>query len=232
MKTLFLFICAVSLIYGCSGDQQGSAASRNKVDTTTSADTAQMILDADFPFGCADLTKFTYPKRWEADAKQYGQLQQPQAKEWDALVECFKAIHESTSTAETPALLHTEYVTVGTMDVSALRYDTAAAQRTRHLKYRLPDAGMYACYYFFEHADTMEGDYGNLLLYDQRSKTGKVLNIYHVLYGEQHVQYRYFTMDANVITLYTGYYYDDGCLLNRSHIISILPNGELQIDQL
>ena len=90
----------------------------------------------------------------------------------------------------------------------------------------MPNIGIYECYYSYER-------YGNLLLLDPKTKNGKLLNIYaDDIGGDSHTILRYFFIDKNVINIYEGSCYDDGCNLDEKFKIIINQDGEININQM
>ncbi len=203
----------------------------NSVDTSATKDnlialpdTSTIKINANFPFGCADLTKFKYPKHWEADLKNYGQLKKPSGKEFDDIGQCFAAIN-LVKTIKSPKFQSLELIKIGDNYKGAYNIDTLLLKSIDSCKYRLPNIGIYECYYSYER-------YGNLLLLDPKTKNGKLLNIYaDDIGGDSHTILRYFFIDKNVINIYEGSCYDDGCNLDEKFKIIINQDEEINISQ-
>lgn len=233
-KLLVLLICGFT-ICSCSNPSAGNS---NFIDTTSTkdnlisqTDTPKIQINSSFPFGCADLTKYKYPKRWEGDLENYGQLKQPKGKEFDDIGQCFELIN-SSKTIGSPTLKHLELLKIGDNFKNTLYLDTLLQKSTDSCRYRLPNIGIYECYYSYQQ-DTKPnsfGMYGNLLLLDPTNKQGKLVNVYFQGSGEQHLFYRYFFINNNVISIYEGYCYDDGCSLDEKFKITISQNGELKTE--
>lgn len=225
-KLLLLLICGLA-ICSCSNP---TADNSNSIDTTSTkdnlisqTDTPKIQINSSFPFGCADLTKYKYPKQWEGDLENYGQLKQPKGKEFDDIGQCFAAIN-LVKTIKSQKLQSLEVLKIGDNYKGAYNIDTLLQKSIDSCKYRLPNIGIYECYYSYER-------YGNLLLLDPKTKKGKLLNIYaDDIGGDSHTILRYFYIDKNLITIYEGSCYDDGCSLDEKFKITISHNGELKIE--
>lgn len=223
---LFIF-CAT--IWSCTNktvDYSNSVdTSASKVNKMAQQDTSKIKINANFPFGCVDLAKFKYPKHWEGDLENYGQLKKPNGKEFDDIEQCFATINLA-KTIESPRYQSLEILKVGDNYKSANNIDTLLLKSTDSCRYRLPNISMYECYYSYER-------YGNLLLLDPKTKKGKLLNIYaDDLGGESQTILRYFFIDKNEIKIYEGYCYDDGCNLDEKFKININQNGEVSINSI
>lgn len=131
-----------------------------------------------------------------------------------------------------PEILEFKHIKIGKDFLNTVYYDTITQHKIDSLKYRLPDIGDYQCYYFYEQSKKIFGQYGNLLLLDPKSKTGKTLNIYYEVGGDQHVSFRYFYLDKSTIKIYQGSCYDDGCGLTESFNVNIKSDGQITIEEL
>jgi len=225
-KPLLIFL-SCSTIWSCSN---WTADNSNSVDTSATKGnlvsqsvTNKIKINANFPFGCADLTKFKYPKHWEGDLENYGQLKKPSGKEFYEIGQCFAAINLA-KTIQSPKFQSLEVLKIGDSYTGAYNIDTLVQKSIDSCKYRLPNIAIYECYYSYER-------YGNLLLLDPKTKNGKVLNIYaDDIAGDSHTILRYFLIDKNVITIYEGSCYDDGCNLEEKFKIIINQDGRVNIN--
>lgn len=227
MKNLLLLFLSCLTIWSCTNRtaaQSDSADTRaTKNNLIAPPDTSKIRINANFPFGCADLTQFKYPKHWEGDLENYGQLKKTAGKEFDSIGQCFAAIN-SVKTIKSPKFRSLEVLKIGNNYKGAYNIDTLLQKSTDSCKYRLPDIGIYECYYSYER-------YGNLLLLDPKTKNGKLLNIYaDDIAGDAHTIIRYFFIDKNVINIYEGSCYDDGCSLDAKFKIMIHQSGEVNIN--
>ena len=104
--------------------------------------------------------------------------------------------------------------------------DTVMQISIDNCRYRLPNIGIYECYYSYQR-------YGNLILLDPKTNEGKLLNIYaNDLGGDSHTTLRYFYIDKNEIHIFEGICYDDGCSLDEKIKIIINQDGEININQM
>jgi len=235
MKNLVLIIIFITTIWSCSNKTDSSNSTNHYVtkdSLITLTETIEIKINTSLPFGCADLTKFKYPKHWDADLENYGQLQQPKGKEFGKIGQCFGKINKVESFKVKPEIRELKHIKIGRDFLETLYFDTISQQRIDSLKYRLPNVGNYQCYYFFEQSKNIFGDYGNLLLLDPKSRKGKTLNVYYEVGGDQHVNFRYFYFEGETIRIYQGSCYDDGCGLAESFTLSIKADGQIIINKL
>lgn len=229
MRDLLLIFLSCLTIWSCS---DRTAELLNSADTSATKgiliaplDTGKIKINANFPFGCAELTKFKYPKHWEGDLEYYGQLKKPGGKEFDDIGQCFAAINLA-KTIEPPQVQSLQVLKIGNNYKGAYNIDSLLQKSIDSCKYRLPNIGIYECYYSYDR-------YGNFLLLDPKTKKGKLLNIYNNdIGGDSHTILRYFFIDKNVINIYEGSCYDDGCNLDEKFKIIINKEGELSISQI
>ena len=204
----------------------------NSVDTSATKDhliaqhdTSKIKINANFPFGCADLTKFKYPKHWEGDLGNYGHLKKTNKQEFEDIRKCFNAIN-STKTIKYPSLQKLELMEIGDIFKNANNLDTLMQISIDSCMYRLPNIGIYECYYSYQR-------YGNLILLNPKTNEGKLLNIYaDDLGGDSSTMLRYFYIDKNEIHIFEGACYDDGCFLDEKYKININSDGRINISSL
>ena len=229
MKKHLIILISFSIIYSCS---HPAADNLNAVDTSATRDNlisqteiGRISINANFPFGCADLTKFNYPMRWEADEEYDGHLKTTNGQEFENIGKCFDAINKGKPIVS-PRPKSVELLQIGDQFKKANNLDTVMQMSIDSCRYRLPNMGSYECYYSYAH-------YGNLLLLDPKTNTGKLLNIYaDDLGGDTQTILRYFYIDKNGITIYEAYCSDSGCSLNETHKIVVNTCGEIVIHQL
>jgi len=117
-------------------------------------------------------------------------------------------------------------------------------------KYRLPDFGIYRAYYqCFEipmpevyklqddptSPDKLYYDYGNLVLYEPKTKKAKILNIYNTFSDKEPTARfsRYFYIDKNkVIQIYEAGEGEEQSFMKKTQEITILGNGSISIKNL
>lgn len=211
-----------------SQDNFNLADTLSAINNVTSVDSTPIQINTTFPFGCANLTKLKYPKVWEGEGD--GTLKQPQGKEFDKIDECFRKIN-SAKTIKLPEILKLEHLKIGKNPPDISHYDTIVQRSFDSCRYRLPDVGIYNCYYSYRHARNRFGLYGNILFFDPKTKIGKTLNIYHENGGVDWVNLRYFYMDMNVIKIYEGSCSADDCSLVEAYTITINQDGKIIIKQ-
>jgi len=191
----------------------------------TQGDTVKIQINSNFPFGCADLAKFKYPKCWEGDLKNYGHLKKPKGQELEDIVKCFNAIN-SAKTIKSLKPKKIELFEIGDFFKNANNLDTLMQISIDSCMYRLPNIGIYECYYSYQR-------YGNLILLNPKTNEGKLLNIYaDDLGGDSSTMLRYFYIDKNEIHIFEGACYDDGCFLDEKYKININSDGRINISSL
>jgi len=194
-------------------------------------DSGNIKINGVFPFGCINLTKLKYPKHWEGDLENYGQLKKPNAKEFEDFGDCFKSIN-SIKTISPPKVENLEYLKIGDNFKDIYPLDTMLQKSIDSCRYHLPNIGIYECYYTYQQATKPNSFeiYGNLLLVDPKSRNGKLLNIYFEGSGDQHTEFRYFFIDKDTINIFEGSCYDDGCSLDQTSKI-IINQDKIKIQQ-
>jgi hypothetical protein len=234
MKKIGILFIALSISAVCCTP---AADSSTQTDTSKQYDTLvaaaiKIPVNAQLPFGFADLLNYSQPKHWEADSKNYGQLKLPDSKAFEAISYYFQTLHKAQTLTTMPDVVEKNYLQIGPICTDTFYCDNLTQQKTDSLKYRLPDIGNYECYYFFERSKNRDSEYGSLLLLDPKTKKGKTLNIHYMIGGEQSINYRYFYINDNEIKLFEGYCYDDGCSLNERFRVKIDAGGEIKIDEI
>lgn len=223
MINRIIAICLVFITCSCSTSVVESNS--NDSDTITPIDTNNIPINSNFPFGSSELTKVKYPKHWDSDPKHYGQLKYPEENVIHSIRQCFLNLN-SQKVIETPVIKNIELIKLGDYLEQSYTFDSTLQKSIDSCRYRLPNMGIYECYYSCR-LDTVNKilvTYGNLLLLNPTTRSGKILNIYYDGSGDSHVVSRYFFIDNETINIYDGAFYDDGCYLNKTHIISI--NGD------
>lgn len=220
MTNRIIAIYLVLITFSCNTPEVES----NAKDSTaiTQLNTNNIPINSNFPFGSIELTKVKYPKHWDNDPKHYGRLKYPEGNVIDSIREYFFNLN-SHKVIETPAIKNIELIKLGDYIEQSYTYDSTLQKSIDSCRYRLPNIGVYECYYSCR-TDTVNKilcTYGNLLLLNSTTKNGKILNIYYDGSGDSHVVSRYFFIDNDNINIYNGSFYDDGCYLNKTHIVSI-----------
>jgi hypothetical protein len=122
-----------------------------------------------------------------------------------------------------PGFQRVDLLQIGETFKNANNADTAMQMSVASCRYRLPNVGLYECYYAYQR-------YGNLILRDPETNVCKLLNIYaDDLGGDNSTTVRYFYMDKNEISIYEGTCYDDGCSLHEKYRIVIHEDGRINI---
>lgn len=233
MKNILLLLIYCSFNWYCSDKAAEDSDLIDRPATKDYAivlpDTNEIKINADFPFGFADLPKYKYPQHWEGDMINYGQLKKPEGKEFEDCGLYFNKIN-SAKTIKAPKLGEIEPLNIADKNLSNFYFDSLASVSTDICKYRLHNMGPYECYYYVENSKTYSyGVYGNLLLVEPETRNGKVLNLYFGIGGDQHVGHRYFFIDQDSINLYEGSCFDDGCDLIETYTVSIHRDGKITI---
>jgi hypothetical protein len=212
LGTMLYFTCTLS-------------CSLEPISFDTKIDTNHIAINATLPFGCAELTTLKYPTQWEGDPKNYGQLQKRHDVQFKNIAKCFNDLHVGPLiTAPLPQKM--ELIEIGDLLQNANNVDTAMQKSIAHCRYRLPNMGIYECYYAYQH-------YGNLMLFDPKTNVGKLINIFaNDLGGDGTTMLRYFNITQNEIYIYEAYCYDDGCRLDEKYKIIVDANGTISTQAL
>jgi len=151
MKSFLSIFVSSLTILSCSN------ANRNKVklsvvsttkDTILSIVTINNSINAVFPFGCVDLKKIKYPKKWEGDLLHYGQLKKPAENEQENIEHCHRIINRSRIIAS-PTASKIEHVTIGD-DFKNTQPNIQLLASADSCRFRLPNIGIFECYYSFQ----------------------------------------------------------------------------------
>ena len=213
-----------------ANNQNIEKTSQQKVSSFEVTDSSDIKINTNFPFGCSTLKKYKYPKNWESEVGSDGILKQPQGKEFEEIGKCFQSVN-LVKTINKPRVTQLKILKVGDDFKDSYSLNSVLQKSTENYKYRLPNIGVYECYYSFVQDTEKYGAYGNLLLIDAKTKAGKVLNIYFEGSGDSSTLYRYFLIEKNVINIYEGSCYDDGCSLDKKFTITINSKGEINISK-
>lgn len=226
MKPYLLLCFSCLLLAACSHRTAG----RLSVAEQAPSQSETTPFQASTPFGCTDLIHLQYPRRWEADTLNYGQLAQPDGQDFQDIGQYYQTLHE---TPVIPSPATRRIVALPLEDAHDAYFDSLASKATDSCLYRLPDMGPYACYYFLQPGTGLSyGVYGNLLLLDPATQNGQVINVYFEYGGDQHIQLRYFLIDQHTIQLFEGACYDDGCELAATYVLSVHPDGNIAIEHI
>jgi hypothetical protein len=230
-KTVRILVVLMVVLVGqvaCSppnGNQTQHISSDSLQFDGQQPDTGKISINAEFPFGYTPLTQFVYPKHWEGDLENYGHLKMPKGQEFEQIDQWYYKLHQ-TKTIAAPQPQSIEVLEIGDNFKIANNVNPSAQKSIDSCRYRLPNMGIYECYYSYSR-------YGNLLLFDPKTNSGKLLNLYaNDLGGDSETILRFFYIDKNTITIYEAYYCDDGCTLFESFKISVELEGAIEIEEL
>ena len=232
MKKHLYILFSILTIWSCSNSNHNNSNTTNTSPTKDSIilknEANKVSINNTFPFGCNDLIKIKYPKHWEGHEEG---LVQPKGKEFEDIGQCFQHIN-SAKTIGALKVNKIEIVGIGD-NYKDQDFDSLAIKSIDSCLYRLPNIGIYECYYFYQETNIkIHGIYGNLLLLDPLTRNGKLLNIYFEYSGDQHINFRYFLANKDTIILYEGACYDDGCSLSETFRIKVNKDGKINIRQI
>ncbi len=200
--------------------------------TIVQTDTNKVKINTGFPFGCADLAKYKYPKYWEENHEHYGQLKSPEGKE---LADISTLLHKinNAKTISPPIIKSIEYLNLNEKyKDDAYYFDTLAIKQIDSCIYRLPDIRGYQCYYYRQQTKKQSyGDYGSLLMLDPTTQIGKLLTLYFEYGGDQNVKLRYYFIDKDTIHIYDGNSEYDGTTLTEAFKITVAETKEIVIKE-
>ena len=247
-KILLLSIFLSLIICSCSDSK------KVKLDSFSDfQDTPICKINASFPFGCEFLVSHKFPKNWEAksyDSTNSKAKYKPHVKEIYKTWFCFDSINLQR-TISLPIINKVEFLKIDSAE--SKDFNDLLLHSIDSCKYRLPDIGIYECYYvyaqpsyssssdstnkFYEYFNYKKFGYdgycigaGNLILYHRASKSAKLLNLYHTIVEEITSSYRLFYIDkAKTIQIFSSYGRDTEMYIIKKFSISILDNGEIKI---
>lgn len=203
-----------------------------QLSTLVKMNTKGIPINANLPLGYTRLSKLKCPVLWKADPENYGHLKSPGNKEFENL-SAYYSILISSKTIGSPHVSTLSYLDINDHQRTDNYFDTVAAKQIDSCIYRLPNMKDFECYYFRNYSNKNSGgQYGNLLLLNNKTKAGKTITIYFEYGGEQNIAMRYFLIDKEKINIYEGSYYDDGCRLVATHKIEVDAAGELLVSKM
>jgi hypothetical protein len=216
----FLVLFVFSLTIAACSDK--GTDNIHSSDYQTQKDTNDISINTNYPFGCSELINIKFPKHWENDPNNYGQLKHPEGNIVDSIGKFFFEIN-AHKIIKTPAIQNIEFIKCGDYIEQSYTFDSTLQKSVDSCRYRLPNIGVYECYYSFrrEIVNTYSCAYGNLLLVNSTTRNCNVINLYYEGASDSHVVFRYFFINNDTITIYNGSFYDDGCYLHKMHIVSI-----------
>jgi hypothetical protein len=187
-------------------------------------------INTSFPFGCTQLLSAPDSIYWEIDPYADDEEEEsPGQKAFDELRNCYRGLNEVYAVKYESEINSLVPLLVPSRQFANESFDTTLFFRTDSLKYRLPDAGRYHCYYFYQSIDSLNSEYGNLMLTDSLSGKSWVINIYHSVAAEQHLKFRFYFFTQDGFLLMDGSLYDDGCRLRKAWRANFDKNGKLII---
>jgi hypothetical protein len=161
------------------------------------------------PFGCALLIEHEFPGAW---ASSIDDVILPHEKELLEIGQCTNKINSRLSSLA-PMVGEMEYIRVGEYD--SLFIDQTLLLLIDSCKYRLPDFGMYECYYFYSDNrnpwidSPYRLDVGNLVLIHKPTRKSKVINVYTSLVYQHSALGRHFYISKESEISVFEYYVDD-----------------------
>ncbi len=231
MKYLLLtFVLAITLL-SCTDNNNNVSNTTIEGNIVEQVDSNLISINTTLPFGCENISKIKYPKEWLNDPKHYGQIKLPEGKEYENLGLCYQQLN-FVKTISSPKTEKLQIVKIGDFLEQSFSLDTLLQKSIDSCRYRLPNIGIYECYYSFRYdaKPNSFGAYGNLLLLDPKTKAGKILNLYFEGTGDSSVMSRYFLINNNNnIIVYEGWTYDDGSSLDEKYKITIQLNGDVEV---
>ncbi len=241
IRSVFFKHPSINLIYVWVSIFAASCSNEHSHGSVNHQQTQQITVDTirynnnythtSLPFGCTGLNNLNYPMHWEGDLENYGQLKQPVGKTFDEVYTCFETLNNQPTLDTVLTIYNLQFINIGSAFNNNTYIDTLAQRNIDSLKYRLPNVRNYQCYYYYTESAAKYGKYGNILLLDNSTQNGKILNIYNEISGDQNVSYRYFYLTYEGLIIYEGACYDDGCSLNKKWKILISEDGEINIKE-
>ena len=207
---------------------------KDKKDFNGSSNTVNSIkqaiaVNATFPFGPIGLSGSKSSLFFPADDENYGKTLSIDNNSIDSISYYF-GIKNETVSIEKPSFSHVEFIELDKNPLDYYYFDTIAFRSLDSCKYRLPDMGLYECYYFVIHSlKDSYGIYGNLLLKDSITNACKAINVFYEYGGDQNVSLKYFYISNNTINIFKGSAYDDGTSLVKNCQVNISGDGRIDV---
>jgi hypothetical protein len=197
------------------------------------------------PFGCKILDAHKFPVGWidmNSDLPDEYNLKSDE-KVFNNINKYFNNLNDNIKKKYLlPQINSIEIINVSD---KSWRFDSTLVYKKDSFQYRLPDFGIYECYYSYNfineigfYKENKYGKYcyeaGNLVLYNKKSKTAKLLNIYIKLSNGEGTWWsnRYFYIKKNKeIIISEGDLVEGLFTLENKYIITIQDNGEIKIEE-
>jgi hypothetical protein len=197
-------------------------------------------INAKLPFGCDLLVKFKFPYEYKYEYDDTIN-KDPISKAYVDLRNCFRKLNNSKAILKLPKINQLEYIKVG--DYEDWKFDTKLLNSFDSSQYRLPNFGIYECYYSYNFRNydnkghnavrSFCEDAGNIIFYNPKNYNAKILNVYISLLGDFEGLSRYFYIHKNKeIQIFEGVSDESIIRMKKKYIISVLKNGEIKIDEI
>ncbi len=221
------------LIFACNNKTSENAnilanTSKDSINPVR-PDTNNIKVNAEFPFGSIALARYTYPHYWKEN-ENYNETKSKETKELEEISTILHAINNA-KVIPPPKTRSIEFIDLNQKyKDDSYYFDTLAVRETDSCIFRLPDIKNFQCYYFRQITKKRTyGDYGSLLLIDNKTNIGNLLTVYFEYGREQNVSLRYYYVSNDTIHLYDGYCYDDGTTLKESFKITVNETNKIQV---
>ncbi len=233
MKKIILVSIIAVTILSCTDtnvpSQKSSDNSKSQITAMIDLDSLNIPVNTNLPLGYYQLAEMKYPIFWESDTENYGLLKNPGNKAFENISFYYSNLN-SRKPIGIPKVSSIAYLNINDNQKKDPYFDTVVAKLTDSCIYHLPNIRNLECYYFRQYSNKNSGgEYGNLLLVNNKTKAGKVITIYFEYGGEQNMAMRYFLIAKEKINIYEGSYFDDGFRLRKSHQIAVDEAGEISI---
>jgi len=216
---------------------------------TSLKDTKIISAISTLPFGCPSLITHKFPKQWDVPTIDGYTPKKPISRHQKELekVRNFYDRLNAIKPISAPQIKHTKYLNAD-HDDSLFIKDIQKFKIRSVFKYRLPDIGDFQCYYqtfdipgVYSSAFSTDSvrylateflDYGNLVLYNPKTKQANVLNIYYSSTNQERfgTDYKFFFINTKkTVQIFTAEGNEESSGLEKHQEITILSNGGILI---
>jgi hypothetical protein len=208
----------------------------NNLDNITNQPTTEL------PFGCKNLIEYKFPKTWESQGQEpYSQpigINKEHNKAIYEITKCYNDLNNAKSYL-LPIIRKCEYIKLN--DKENIPTNDSLIYLTKQCKYKLPNFGMYECYYSYNSGMFVEvrekvtkvynSEVGYLVFYDKATGDAKCIKVYDQWNDEETWNsYTYFFIDVDKsINIFNVTYGETEIEISKNYTIKVKDFGEITI---
>ncbi|WP_018342361.1 hypothetical protein [Cytophaga aurantiaca] len=191
---------------------------KDSLETIVVIDT---FLFKELPLGYADLFAFKFPKRWESGTAENDGDNNPKNSDYGNANDNFLYNKGQYYYSENYFSLPS-YSNI--IDTSLVGKDSTGLRIVKNIKFRLPDFKQYKVYFSYmlqPYNDVYVGEYGNLILYDRKTKDIRFVPIYLFEAKFEYCAQQYFYIDKDYTIRLRSFSWDEPYIYMNAKSISL-----------